>query len=61
MTLSDRKIKNKLQQISDYQRGGDVDDEHVDDYGYILSRPSQVQYQIGIVSERFNLCKKIFI
>ena len=59
--LSDRKIKKKLQQLSEYQNNGDVDDEHVDDYGYILSKPSQVQYQKGIVSERFNLCKKIFI
>ena len=60
-TLSDRKIKNKLQQLSDYQHNGDVEDELVDDYGYILSKPSQVQYQKGIVSERFNLCKKIFV
>ena len=60
-TLSDRKIKNKLQQLSEFQNNGDVQDELVDDYGYILSRPSQVQYQKGIVSERFNLCRKIFI
>ena len=59
--LSDRKINNKLQQISEYQNNGEVEDKHVDDYGYILSKPSQVQYQKGIVSERFNLCKKIFI
>ena len=60
-TLSDRKVKSKLQLLSDFQYGEDVTDDDIESYGYVLAKPSQVQYQKGIVSERFNLCKKIFI
>jgi len=60
-TLSDRNVKSKLQKLSDYQYGEDVDDENIIAYGCVLAKPSQVQYQKGVVLERFNLCKKIFM